>query len=182
VGDMGESSEEVHDINIIMKKKEGIFYLAAPELGLLVKGNDISKLYQEISDQKKAILREYSDLGIVSQIQLPSIPDKETTLVEMSKFVFKSALLSSIVILLFFVTISFTFNKAINIFSSPQIIHVGSRIIDKLENMPPEKKEQYLRWVRKVVVSLKPFLDELKPLSSIPFENNSNSELKPVFK
>ena len=179
---MGEPLEEEQDISIIVKEKEGIFYLVVPELGLLVKGDDVSRLYQEINDQKKAVLREYQDLGIASQIQPVSKSNEESILAELSKFFFKCAMVTVLIVSVFFVTVTFTFSRAIDVVSSVEFMHVGSGLIDKLENMPPEKKEQYQRWIRKIVSAIKPFADELKPLLAIPLEHDNHGGLRPVAK
>ena len=89
---MEQHLEDEKYSQIVLKEKEGIFYLTIPELGLLVKGNDISVLYQEINDQKKALLNEYKDIGFSYKSKyFPESEKSKALFSNIARFIFKSA-------------------------------------------------------------------------------------------
>ena len=99
---MAKFLEDEHDFRIVLTEKEGAFHLTIPELGLLVKGDDISALYREINDQKKALLNEYKDIGFSYKLKSFSESGKNKALFsDIAKFIFKSALVTLLVVVIF---------------------------------------------------------------------------------
>ena len=175
--------EDEHDFRIILKKKEGVFYLAISELGLFVKGNDISVLYQEINDQKKALLNEYKDIGFSYKLKYFSESEKGKTLFsDIAKFIFKSALVTLLVVVVFLTTISFTFAKAVNLLSPYNVRTFTHIIVSRLEQIPPEKMENYKDMLRRYVTAVKPLTDELKPLLEGSLEDQASLKLRTTSK
>jgi hypothetical protein len=162
---MAKRLEDEHDFQIILKEKGGIFHLTIAELGLIVKGNDISVLYQEINDQKKTLLNEYKDIGFSYKLKYFSESEKGKTLFsDIAKFIFKSALVTLLVVVVFLTTISFTFAKAVNLLSPYNVRTFTHIIVNRLEQIPPEKMENYRGMLRRYLAVIKPLTDELKPL------------------
>jgi hypothetical protein len=176
---MANFLEEEHDSQIVLTEKEGIFYLTIPELGLLVKGNDISALYQEINDQKKALLNEYKNIGFSYKLKSFPEPGKSKVLFsDIARFIFKSAVVTLLVVVIFLTTISFTFAKAANLFSPYNVRTFTHIIVSRLEQIPPEKMENYKVMVRRYVTAVKPLVDELRPLLEGSLEEQSPSKLR----
>ena len=175
--------EDEHDFRIVLTEKEGAFYLAIPELGLLVKGDDISALYQEINDQKKTLLNEYKDIGFSYKLKsFPESGKNKALFSDIAKFIFKSALVTLLVVVIFFTTISFTFAKAVNLFNLHNVRTFTHIIVSRLEQIPPEKMENYKGMLRRYVTAVKPLTDELKPLLEDSLEDQSPLKLRATSK
>ena len=180
---MDKFLEDEHDFRIILKEKEGVFYLAIDELGLFVNGSDISVLYQEINDQKKALLNEYGDVGFSSKLKsFPESEKSKTLFSDIARFIFKSALVTLLVVVIFLTTISFTFAKAVNVFNAYNVRTFTHIIVSRLEQIPPEKMENYKGMLRRYVTAVKPLVDELKPLLEGSLEEQSPLKLKATSK
>ena len=174
---MDKFIDDEQGFRIIVKEKEGILYLTIPEMGLFVKGHDISMLYQEINDQKESVLKQYRDLGLSSELKSFHKPKASNSIVtEFAKFIFKSAFITLLSVVIFLTTISFVFTKAVVWLSPHNVRTITYVVIDRLEQIPPEKMEKYKGWVRRYVVVLKPLTDELKPLFIDPLESKVPTE------
>ena len=180
---MAKFLEDEHDFRIVLTEKEGAFYLAIPELGLLVKGNDISALYREINDQKKTLLNEYKDIGFSYKLKsFPESGKNKALFSDIAKFFLKSALVTLLVVVIFFTAISFTFAKAVNLFNPYNVRTFTHIVVNRLEQIPPEKMENYKGILRRYVTAVKPLMDELKPLLEGSLEEQSPLKLRATSK
>jgi hypothetical protein len=140
-------------------------------------------LYQEINDQKKTLLNEYKDIGFSYKLKYFSESEKGKTLFsDIAKFIFKSALVTLLVVVVFLTTISFTFAKAVNLLSPYNVRTFTHIIVNRLEQIPPEKMETYKGMLRRYVTAVKPLTDELKPLLEGSLEEQSPLKLKTTSK
>ena len=87
-----------------------------------------------------------------------------------------------LVVVIYFTTISFTFAKAVNLFNLHNVRTFTHIIVSRLEQIPPEKMENYKGMLRRYVTAVKPLMDELKPLLEGSLEDGSALKLRATSK
>jgi len=153
--------------NVILKKRNELFFLYIPELSLIVEKNNLDEAYEELEKEKEIYIKNALDLDAQDTIEEPvPIKLRKSLVANFLPFFIK------LFIVIFIVSI---FSLPIVRFVGYQLgqmrgnavrfmWHLPERINNKLKNMSVEKKEEKLIEIRGVIEQIKPFVEEFRVL------------------
>ncbi len=160
--------------DVVIRKRGDVFVLHLPELLFIEEDESLENAYKKIELKKEKYFQEMIESGYQDLIKVPK-PEKVAPSIHENFYVKRISLFLIqlfVILLLFGILFQFVsielekqrvkFEK--NLSSIKGIGHISHLIVDKLDTMSEEKKEELRLRLRKIILHTKPFLDEFKIL------------------
>lgn len=156
---------------VLMRKYDGVYCAFVPELSLLAEGKSASEAYEKLEQEKALYFKRLLAIDAANTV-------KEPWPITIRKRFQEDILLfgaKTLVVGIIFGIIALIFLPVLDVFVSTRIdpmISLGGmakRIDDKLNNMSEKDLEEKKNLIKRIVLKVKPFTDEIKIL----FEDNS---------
>jgi hypothetical protein len=175
MNDSDRYKSKIYDYDILLGVRDGKILMRISELNIFSTGDDIKEVYETISKKKDEAIRDYKIHGALDEIPLPITSLRSPEPVNTGgymPFMIKSAFLAGMVALTVFVGLSFMENQLEKVGNklSYQVdriknIRLGRKIENQLlkegeQELSPEKQEQLIKSIRKIVTNYKPIVNE----------------------
>lgn len=172
---------KVSDYSVVVKELDGQFYCVCKTLGILTHDIDLAKAFAEMRALQTNLLERFQRVNLTPP--LPSSNEEEgVKKIKKSK---QSIVITLVIALLIIVSLMWASISAMNsinfllsskesvvkFFNAGKNFRIGTfttHLASKLQDMNPEKKEEFRENLRIIVKEITPFVDELRPLVAEP--------------
>lgn len=176
---MDSGRDVENQFEVIIRRKDDIFFLYSREWHLLVQGTDLNQAYETIKDEQKLILERYRKAGL--EHELPGSPAKHSMFSlgrvfgqDVFPTLTKTLIVGSVLgVFLFLGSLAFLgqvqlLHQKVVMMTSPSpglLGKIATRAIEKiarsLEELTPERREKIRQSLRTIGRELEPFRSEL---------------------
>ena len=167
---------------VLLKKKKDKFYLIISELSLVVVSDNLEKAYNDLHERKQNYFTKYLDSEAEDEIRFPRrTQERRETFHGLKLFIYKLLIIFFLGGVTFTIVSTLISNK-IGEVTDISFFNISKKFVKEtvifINEAPEDIKQKRLERFRELVVGLKPLVQELETLFTIPDDQLRSKEKK----